>query len=88
MSHEKIMDKKIMDEKIMDGFRKAQIAALKGALRRAAQALQDAHTDAGQIGVNDEAATALANANERSGKTWDRALAHAKEELASRRVWP
>ena len=82
------MHDKIMDEKIMDGFRKAHIAVLKGALRRASQALQDAHAYAGHIGVNDEAATALANANERPGKTWDRALADAKEELASRRVWP
>ena len=48
------------------------LAALKGALRQAA------HADAGRIGVNDEAATTLANANERSGMTWDRALTLAK----------
>ena len=70
------------------GLRKAHIASLKGALRRAAQALQDAHADASRIGINDEAATALANASECSGKAWDRALAQAKEELASRRAWP
>ena len=88
MSHGKIMDEKIINEKIMDGLRKAHIVGLKGALHRAAQALQDAHADAGRIGVNDEAATALANASEHSGRAWDRALAQAKEELASRRVWP
>ena len=46
---------KIMDEKIMDGFRKTHIGALKGALRRAAQALQDAHADAAHMGGIDGA---------------------------------
>jgi hypothetical protein len=75
-------------EKVIEGFRLAQIGALKGALRRAAQALQDTHANAGYIGVNDEAAVALACANQRSGKTWNEAFTQAKEELASRRVWP
>lgn len=70
------------------GIQKARIGALKGALRRAAQALQDVHVDAGNIGINDEAAVALANADRRSGKTWQQALAQAKEALASGRVWP
>jgi hypothetical protein len=75
-------------QKIDEGFQKARIGALRGALRRAAQALQDVHANAGNVGVNDEAAVALANASERSGKNWQQALAKAKEELASGKVWP
>ena len=75
-------------QKFDEGIQKARIGALKGALRRAAQALQDVHLHAGNIGINDEAAVALANADRRSGKTWQQALAQAKEALASGRVWP
>ena len=75
-------------QKIDEGFQKARIGALKAALRRAAQALQDVHANAGHVGINDEAVVALANANGRSGKAWQQALAGAKEELASGRVWP
>ena len=75
-------------QKIDEGFQKARIGALKGALRRAAQALQDVHANGGNVGVNDEAAVALANASMRSGKNWQQAFAQAQEELASGRVWP
>jgi hypothetical protein len=75
-------------QKFDEGIQKARIGALKGALRRAAQALQDVHVHAGNIGINDEAAVALANADRRSGKTWQQALAQAKVALASGRVWP
>jgi hypothetical protein len=46
------------------------------------------HAKSGYVGINDEAVVALANANSWSGKTWQQALAKAKEELASGRVWP
>ena len=74
--------------KIDEGFQRARIGALEGALRRAAQALQDVHAKSGYVGINDEAVVALANANSWSGKTWQQALAKAKEELASGGVWP
>jgi hypothetical protein len=76
------------NKKIIQGFQKARIGALRGALRRAAQALQDVHANAGCVGISDEAVVALANANDRSGRSWQQALAQAKEELASGRVWP
>jgi hypothetical protein len=75
-------------DKITEGFHKAHIGVLKGALRRGAQAMQDVHANAGNVGVNDEVVVALAYANGRSGKNWQQALAKAKEELASGRVWP
>src|SRR6185312_13558729 len=61
--------------KIDEGFQRARIGALEGALRRAAQALQDVHAKSGYVGINDEAVVALANANSWSGKTWQQALA-------------
>jgi hypothetical protein len=86
------MTRQKIDERFLqsidEGFQKARIGALKGALRRAAQALQDVHAKGGNVGVNDEAAVALANASVRSGKTWQQAVAQAKVELASGRVWP
>lgn len=75
-------------QSIDEGFQKARLGALKAALRRAAQALQDVHANGGNVGVNDEAAVALANASMRSGKNWQQAFAQAQEELASGRVWP
>lgn len=45
MSHEKIIE----DFKIIEGFQKARIGSLKGVLRRAAQAVQDVHANAGYI---------------------------------------
>jgi len=86
MAH--VIDKKVIDKKIKEGFQKARIGALQGALRRAAQALQDVHANAGYVGINDEAMVALANASGRSGRTWQQALAKAKEDLARGRVWP
>jgi hypothetical protein len=68
-------------QKFDEGIQKARIGALKGALRRAAQALQDVHVHAGNIGINDEAAVALANADRRSGKPGSRRSPRRKWRL-------
>ena len=74
-------------KKINEGFSAGPPCGPSGACRRAAKALQDLHANGGYLGINEEAVVALANANGWSSRTWQPALAKAKEELASERVW-